>query len=107
MSGVKGLVRSPAGAVKRGSQAVRPRRGNVKLTYPSRTLRLLGVEPRLSPRAVAAVERTEALRGMRLPAAVRELYTLDGVARAPTSMPPWISRPSRRSGWAACPAASA
>jgi hypothetical protein len=52
----------------------------VKLAYHSRTLRLLGVEPRLSPRAVAAVERTEALRGMRLPAAVRELYTLDGVA---------------------------
>lgn len=43
-------------------------------SFHSSTFRLLGIEPRLSPSAVAEVEQTERRLGFRLPASVRDWY---------------------------------
>jgi hypothetical protein len=50
--------------------------------YHSLMLRLLGLEPRVSAEAVRAIEECEARCGRRLPAAVREWYSLEGVVAA-------------------------
>jgi hypothetical protein len=50
----------------------------VSLRYHARAWRLLGREPALSADAVRAIEECEARCGVRLPAAVREWYSLVG-----------------------------
>ena len=50
----------------------------VDLRYHADALRILAVEPRFDPDAADLISRAEAARGQRLPAAVREWYTLAG-----------------------------
>jgi hypothetical protein len=55
---------------------------SVPLQYHGPAFRLLGREPRVSADAVRAIEECEAACGVRLPAALREYYTLDGAELA-------------------------
>jgi hypothetical protein len=48
------------------------------LRYHAAALRLLGITPRVDPEAVNRIAKAEAVSGRRLPAAVREWYTLAG-----------------------------
>src|SRR5215831_11685055 len=56
--------------------------GSVPLKYHALALRLLGRTPRVSAEAARAIEKCEARCGRRLPAAVREWYTLEGAQEA-------------------------
>lgn len=51
----------------------------MEVTYHAQTLRLLGITPKVSAKAVKAIEACEAKCGVKLPAAVREWYSLEGV----------------------------
>jgi hypothetical protein len=53
--------------------------GQVTLRYHAWTFRLLGREPRVSADAVRTIENWDAQHGLKLPAAVREWYSLEGI----------------------------
>ena len=50
----------------------------MQLRYHEGTLKLLGVSPQFAPEAVTMLDQVEQRIGRRLPAAVREWYSLDG-----------------------------
>src|SRR5262245_45312296 len=51
----------------------------IPLQYHTWTFRLLGREPRVSADAVRTIEQWEAQPGIKLPASVREWYSLEGI----------------------------
>jgi hypothetical protein len=55
--------------------------GVVVLRYHARTLRLLGITPRIAPTAVKEFDRVERRTGRTLPASVREWYSLKGACQ--------------------------